>query len=116
MQRQLGAASVPIRFVVADGAAGIWHCEVSVIDGAPPTYSSGTLFRFLRRADENVSSFNFALVIPTGIGCVVGGHAGDANPVVNLLATTCDTLITHPNAVIASDRNELPPQRTLRRG
>lgn len=48
------------------------------------------------------------LIIPTGIGCEIGGHAGDANPVVKLVASVCDTLITHPNAVNASDINEMP--------
>ena len=42
-------------------------------------------------------------VIPTGIGCSIGGYAGDAAPVTNLLATTVDYLVTNPNAVNASD-------------
>lgn len=41
-------------------------------------------------------------LVPTGIGCEVGGFAGDATPAVNLLATACDTLLTHPNAVNAA--------------
>ncbi len=48
------------------------------------------------------------LIVPTGIGCSIGGHAGDANPVCKLLAACCDTLITHPNVVNASDINEMP--------
>lgn len=48
------------------------------------------------------------LIIPTGIGAAIGGHAGDANPVCKLLASCCDTLITHPNVVNASDINEMP--------
>lgn len=48
------------------------------------------------------------MIIPTGIGCEIGGHAGDANPVVRLLAAACDTLIVHPNVVNASDINEMP--------
>lgn len=47
------------------------------------------------------------LIIPTGIGAEIGGHAGDANPVCKLLASCCDTLITHPNVVNASDINEM---------
>jgi len=47
------------------------------------------------------------LIIPTGIGCEIGGHAGDANPVAKLLAGCCDKLITHPNVVNASDINEM---------
>lgn len=48
------------------------------------------------------------LIIPTGIGAEIGGHAGDGNPVAKLLAACCDTLITHPNVVNASDINEMP--------
>lgn len=51
---------------------------------------------------------NGVLIIPTGIGCEIGGHAGDANPVVKLIASVCDKLIVNPNAVNASDINEMP--------
>lgn len=51
---------------------------------------------------------NCVFIVPTGIGCEIGGHAGDANPVVKLFAPMCDHLITHPNAVNASDINEMP--------
>lgn len=51
---------------------------------------------------------NGVMIIPTGIGCEIGGHAGDATPAVKLIAACCDTLITHPNAVNGSDLNEMP--------
>ncbi len=51
---------------------------------------------------------NVALIVPTGIGCEIGGHAGDANPVAKLIGKCCDKLITHPNVVNASDINEMP--------
>jgi hypothetical protein len=51
---------------------------------------------------------NVVLIIPTGIGAEIGGHAGDGNPVAKLLASVADTLITHPNVVNASDINEMP--------
>lgn len=51
---------------------------------------------------------NIVLIVPTGIGAEIGGHAGDANPVCKLLASLSDTLITHPNVVNASDINEMP--------
>lgn len=41
-------------------------------------------------------------IVPTGIGCEVGGFAGDATPATNLLASACDLLLTHPNAVNAA--------------
>ena len=46
-------------------------------------------------------------IVPTGLGCEIGGHAGDANPTAKLLASVCDTLITHPNVLNASDLNEM---------
>ncbi|HET9210943.1 MAG TPA: DUF3326 domain-containing protein, partial [Thermoanaerobaculia bacterium] len=42
-------------------------------------------------------------IIPTGIGCDLGGYAGDAAPASNLLAATADYLVTNPNAVNASN-------------
>jgi len=42
-------------------------------------------------------------IVPTGVGCNLGGYAGDAAPSTNLLAATADYLITNPNAVNASN-------------
>ena len=38
-------------------------------------------------------------LIPTGIGCEVGGYAGDAIPYARLLAAATGCLITHPNVM-----------------
>lgn len=48
------------------------------------------------------------MIVPTGLGCTIGGHAGDATPAARLLASVCGTLVLHPNVVNASDINELP--------
>jgi len=42
-------------------------------------------------------------IIPTGVGCSIGGYAGDAAPATRLLASAVDYLVTNPNAVNASD-------------
>ncbi|MCT0217963.1 DUF3326 domain-containing protein [Synechococcus sp. CS-1329] len=42
------------------------------------------------------------LVIPTGIGCAIGGYAGDGLPAARLLAAASGCLITHPNALNAA--------------
>ncbi len=47
----------------------------------------------------NTDPFPTLLIIPTGIGCSVGGYAGDAIPVARLLASASDCLITHPNVM-----------------
>lgn len=39
------------------------------------------------------------LLIPTGIGCELGGYAGDALPAARLLAAASGCLITHPNVM-----------------
>jgi hypothetical protein len=51
---------------------------------------------------------NVVMIVPTGIGCEIGGHCGDANAAARLLARCCDTLVLHPNVVNASDINEMP--------
>ena len=50
---------------------------------------------------------NVVMIIPTGIGAEIGGHAGDGNAAARLLASVSDTLIVHPNVVNASDINEM---------
>ena len=39
------------------------------------------------------------MIVPTGIGCQVGGFAGDALPSARLLAAASGCLITHPNVI-----------------
>jgi len=39
------------------------------------------------------------MVVPTGIGCSIGGYAGDALPAARLLAAASGCLITHPNVM-----------------
>ncbi len=48
------------------------------------------------------------MIVPTGVGAEIGGHAGDANPAAKLLGACCDKLILNPNVVNASDINEMP--------
>jgi hypothetical protein len=42
-------------------------------------------------------------LVPTGIGCAIGGYAGDAAPASALLAASADLVVTNPNAVNASN-------------
>lgn len=70
--------------------------------------SMSNCWDFIPRKLKRDNSFVVALLIPTGMGCHIGGHAGDAGPVAKLLGTCCDCLILHPNVVNASDVNEMP--------
>lgn len=54
------------------------------------------------------TDFNVVMIVPTGIGAEIGGHAGDACAAARLLGSVCDTLILHPNVVNGSDINEMP--------
>ncbi|MEA2999394.1 MAG: hypothetical protein QOK17_1227 [Sphingomonadales bacterium] len=68
----------------------------------------GDPFLLAPRPFENCETFNAALLVPTGVGAEIGGHAGDAGPLTKLLGSICDAVVTHPNVVNASDINEAP--------
>ena len=108
--RALPPDQVPMRFVVTSSGLKGCHCEMATLTEMTPEQRRRTssLFDFAPRGVENQSRFNAVLLVPTGIGAVIGGHAGDAGPVARLMAKACDTLVTHPNVVNASDVNELP--------
>ncbi|HUU60182.1 MAG TPA: DUF3326 domain-containing protein [Phycisphaerae bacterium] len=101
---------IPVRFVVTRSDAKGYHCELGVLAGIDdsPCPRPASIFDFVPRQDDSAEQLNAVLVVPTGIGAEIGGHAGDAGPTARLLAAACDTLITHPNVVNASDINELP--------
>ena len=49
--------------------------------------------------DRCAAPFPTLLLVPTGIGCQIGGFAGDALPSARLLAAASGCLITHPNVM-----------------
>lgn len=106
IERQIPTDQIPVRFAMTESSDRSYRCEVGLLDGVKSTSTS--IFDIHHRSAENASEFNAVLVVPTGIGADIGGHAGDATPVARLLASVCDNLITHPNVVNASDLNELP--------
>lgn len=110
VSERLEPGLLPIRFVITETTPTHYKCELGVLAGLldPALHYTTSLFDFAPRVTENTGEFNAVLLVPTGIGCTIGGHAGDANPVARLLASVCDTLITHPNVVNASDINALP--------
>ena len=101
----------PIRFAITKSDTDRVSCAISSLAASSGHKDAWdfSIFDFSRRKYENTTSFNVVLLVPTGIGAEIGGHAGDATPTARLLAQTCDTLILHPNVVNASDINEMPP-------
>ena len=99
-----------VRLVVTESSRSAYKCEATTFQGGgnlhpfPPDLPMA----FRKRRSENTGHFNVAMLIPTGIGAAIGGHAGDATPAAQLLASVCDTLVIHPNVVNASDINEMP--------
>ena len=115
LAERLTAGRMPLRLVVSETGEHGYRCEVTTLvddGGSRSTNRNGleqtSITEFRPRLSENTSQFNAVLLVPTGIGAVIGGHAGDATPVARLLASVCDTLVTHPNVVNASDINEMP--------
>jgi hypothetical protein len=102
---------VPVRLAVTGRGPRGYRCELGIVSGldAELRGRASPIFDVRRRSGEHTAAFTTVLVVPTGIGCVLGGHAGDANVAAQLLAAVSDRLVTHPNVVNASDVNELPP-------
>ena len=46
-------------------------------------------------------------LVPTGIGCEIGGYAGDAIPAAKLLASASGCLVTHPNVMNGGSLSEI---------
>lgn len=115
LAREVGDAlrcgEIPVRIAVTQSDDKVFRCELGVLGGLLGSADGrpASIFDYRPRAGENAEQFNAVLLVPTGIGARIGGHAGDAGPVARLLASVCDTLVTHPNVVNASDINELPP-------
>ncbi len=111
---RLADAESLVRLVITESDRAMYKCEATVFqldgqgDGDPHRFPSGLAMAFRKRRSENTERFNVAMLIPTGIGAAIGGHAGDATPVAQLLASVCDSLVIHPNVVNASDINEMP--------
>jgi hypothetical protein len=105
-----GSGSLPLRVAITETDTDRWSCEVDAItrDAEDAIPDAPSVFAFRRRTIARTSSFNTVMLVPTGIDCAVGGHAGDATPAARLLASISDTLILHPNVVNASDINEQP--------
>ena len=98
-----------VRFVVTSTSSADYRCEYGAIRSSSERHlENGSIFDFRPRLVENGSQFNVVLLVPTGVGAEIGGHAGDAGPVAQMLAEVSDTLVLHPNVVNASDLNEMP--------
>src|SRR5690242_13478822 len=76
----LPAGSRPIRFVVSKTDEFHYDAEVGVLVAPEDDRNPPSIFEFRRRTVEHEEEFNAALLIPTGIGAEIGGHAGDATP------------------------------------
>jgi hypothetical protein len=110
IKSQLSIGEVPVRFAVTKSDTGGHYCEVGILTESDslPDGCHICIFDYEQRKIEHADKFNAIMIVPTGIGAEIGGHAGDASPVARLLAGVCDKLITHPNVVNASDINEMP--------
>ena len=107
---QLPIDEIPVRFVITESNELEYHCEIGTLIDKDDfsLLAPESIFAFRPRIFEDTEKFNAVFLVPTGIGAVIGGQVGDAGPVARLLASACDTLITHPNVVNGCDINELP--------
>jgi hypothetical protein len=106
VERLCAPGGIPLRLIITKNQGNRWQCEVERLEVEDSPATAAALLGFRRRGPERASAFNAVMLIPTGINCEIGGHAGDATPAARLLASQCDHLILHPNVVNASDINE----------
>jgi Protein of unknown function (DUF3326) len=103
-----GAEATPLRVAVTGKIRGGQQCEIEAVE--PKIFGSddseASIFDYRQRRLARTNAFNAVMLIPTGVDCAIGGHAGDATPSARLLASVCDSLVLHPNVVNASDVNE----------
>src|SRR5882757_929419 len=103
-----GADATPVRVAVTGKTRAGHQCEIEAVE--PKIYGSddteANVFDYRQRRLARTTAFNAVMLIPTGVDCAIGGHAGDATPAARLLANVCDNLVLHPNVVNASDVNE----------
>jgi hypothetical protein len=92
-------------FISAAGPGGYRVDATECTDQAPPARNLPV------RTQPPSGKTAVISLIPTGIGCSIGGYAGDAGPVTSLLAASADFVITNPNAVNAS--NFIGPERDM---
>lgn len=104
----LGTDTTPLRLAVTGRFRHEHRCEVEAVYPRVygPNGADTSIFDFRPRRIARTGAFNAVMLIPTGVDCAIGGHAGDATPAARLLASVCDHLVVHPNVVNASDVNE----------
>jgi Protein of unknown function (DUF3326) len=108
VENALGADTTPLRLSVTGRTRQEHHCEVEAVfpQIRGPLGVDASIFDYRHRRHGRSNAFNAVMLIPTGVDCAIGGHAGDATPAARLLASVCDHLVLHPNVVNASDVNE----------
>jgi hypothetical protein len=101
----------PLRLAIVDVAEGEVVIEATIVRFPPDGWYGECLgvIEMLkpRHKLHQVLPFCAVQIVPTGLRCEIGGFAGDACPATNLLAASADFVVTHPNAVNASDLNEM---------
>jgi hypothetical protein len=108
VENALGSDTTPLRLAVTGRTRQEHHCEVEAVfpQIRGPLGIESSIFDYRPRRLGRTHAFNAVMLIPTGVDCSIGGHAGDATPAARLLASVCDHLVLHPNVVNASDVNE----------
>ena len=103
-----GPEATPLRVAVTGKSRGGHLCEIEAVEPKIRNSSDSdvSIFDYRQRRHGRTDKMNAVMLIPTGVDCAIGGHAGDATPSARLLASVCDQLVLHPNVVNASDVNE----------
>ena len=88
--------AVPLRLIISRSSDGRYHCELGLLEafaGPHRQHHLQSIFTFRPRRFENQERFTAVMLVPTGIGALIGGHAGDAAPAARLLLCADTSLL-----------------------
>lgn len=86
---------IKIFYLLGLSPVACWRLQPSAKRGL---FSRARVFRETC-SERSSAGYTAVLIVPTGIGASIGGYAGDALPVAQVLGSVVDTLVTHPNVM-----------------
>jgi len=78
VENTLGTDTTPLRLSVTGRSRQEHHCEVEAVFPrvCGPSGADTSIFDFRPRRHGRTDKFNAVMLIPTGVDCAIGGHAG----------------------------------------
>src|SRR3954452_21517518 len=86
-----GPDVTPLRVAVTSKTRAGHQCEIEAVEPriCGSADADARVFHYRHRRLASTNAFNAVMLIPAGVDCTIGAHAGDATPAARLLANVC---------------------------